>query len=67
MSETKPIEREQPDPPTTDKARESLEQAEAGDASGVAELDQDRGTDPAGVEAAEQEASDGPDGRGLSR
>lgn len=52
---------------TVDKARQGIEQVEAGEAAGVNEIDQAKSADPAGAEAVEQEASDGPPGRGLSR
>ena len=49
------------------KARQGVEQAEAGDTAGVQKIDEAQKKDPAGVEAVEQEAADGPPGRGLSR
>ncbi len=50
-----------------DQARRGVEQAESGKVEGVQQIDKARKADPAGVEAVEQEASDGPAGRGLSR
>ena len=50
-----------------EKARSGVEQAETGEVSGADQLERMREADPAGVEAVEQEASDGPEGRGLSR
>ena len=50
-----------------DKARHGIEQAETGDIAGVEWLDEAEQSDPSSVEAAEQEAADGPHGRGLSR
>ncbi len=51
----------------TDKAREGVEQAEAGDKAGAAILEEAERDNPPDAEAAEQEAADGPAGRGLSR
>jgi hypothetical protein len=59
--------RQQPDAARTGQARRHLKEAEAGDRIGAAGLDEVRKVNPGGEEAAEQEASDGPDGRGLSR
>jgi len=59
--------RQQPDAEQTEKARQHLKEAEAGKGAGAAALDEARKADPAGEQAAEQEVSDGPDGRGLSR
>jgi hypothetical protein len=50
-----------------EKARQGVEQAEAGNPSGLEKIDAAQKADPAGVEAVEQEAADGPPGRGLSR
>jgi hypothetical protein len=50
-----------------DKARRGVAQVEAGEASGVEQIDQAEKTDCQSVEAVEQEAADGPPGRGLSR
>ena len=49
------------------RARHGVEQAEAGDPSGIEQLDEVGKSDPASVAAVEQESADGPDGRGLSR
>ena len=49
------------------RARRGVERAETGASSGVQQLDEVGKSDPASVEAVEQEAADGPDGRGLSR
>ena len=57
----------QPDAERTEQARQRLRQAEIGDKTGAAGLDETRKVDPAGEQAAEQEVSDGPEGRGLSR
>ncbi len=51
----------------TEKARRGVEQAEAGNTGGAKALDQVSKVDPATAEAVEQEAGDGPPGRGLSR
>jgi hypothetical protein len=59
--------RQKPDAERTEQARQRLRQAEVGDRAGAAGLDKTRKVDPAGEQAAEQEASDGPKGRGLSR
>ena len=67
MSGPDPVEREQPDDAATEQARHSLEQAEAGETTSASQLDDIRKADPPDVEAAEQEASDGPPGRGLAR
>ena len=66
MSGTGPAESETADTNLA-KARQSVEHAETGDSSGIEQLDDVQKSDPASVEAVEQEASDGPDGRGLSR
>jgi hypothetical protein len=52
---------------TMKNARRGLEQAESGDPAGAERLDRARKVDPASTDAAEQEASDGPEGQGLSR
>ena len=52
---------------TIEKARDGIEQAETGETAGVERLDEAKDADPRGAEAAEQEASDGPEGRGLAR
>jgi hypothetical protein len=57
----------QSDATLTEQARQGLEKSEAGEARGECQLDDARKTDPSGAEAAEQEASDGPPGRGVSR
>jgi hypothetical protein len=57
----------QSDATLTEQARQGLEKSESGQAQGARQLDDARKTDPAGAEAAEQEASDGPLGRGMSR
>lgn len=51
----------------SEAARRRLEQAEAGDAGAARKLDEARAVDPVAVDAAEQEASDGPAGLGLER
>jgi hypothetical protein len=50
-----------------EQARHGLEQADAGNAAGVEQIDDAMAVDPTETEAAEQEAADGPEGRGLSR
>jgi len=50
-----------------EKARQGIEEMEAGGAAGLNKIKQAENVDPASVEAAEQEAADGPPGRGLSR
>ncbi len=50
-----------------DTARRGIEQVEAGEKSGVGKIDKAEAADPVSVEAVEQEAADGPPGRGLSR
>jgi hypothetical protein len=57
-------ENRQPDEAVTEQTREGLEQAEKGGTGGLAPSPKG---DAAGIEAAEQEASDGPPGRGLAR
>ena len=66
MSGTGPVETETADTNST-KARHGIEQAEAGNRAGIEQLDDAERSDPASVESVEQEAADGPDGRGLSR
>ena len=48
-------------------ARRGVEQAETGETTGADQVEHLREADPAGVDAVEQEASDGPEGRGLAR
>ena len=50
-----------------EKARHGIEQAEAGDTTGVRKHDEAHAADAVDVEAVDQEASDGPTGRGLAR
>jgi|tagenome__1003787_1003787.scaffolds.fasta_scaffold17991767_1 hypothetical protein len=57
----------QSDATLTEQARQGLETSESGKARGAPQLDDAQKADPAGAEAAEQEASDGPPGRGVSR
>lgn len=49
------------------RARDDLEKAEGGNTGGAHHLKQERKRDPATETAVEQEASDGPEGRGLAR
>ena len=51
----------------TEDARRGVEQAEVGETAGAEQVERARDADPASVEAVEQEAADGPQGRGLSR
>ena len=67
MSGTGSVERDPSYKEATEQARHGVEQVEASDTKGADELDVARRADPAAAEAAEQEASDGPEGRGLSR
>ena len=57
----------QPDAVLSEQARQALGKTESGNATGARQLEDVHKSDPAGAEAAEQEASDGPEGRGLSR
>jgi hypothetical protein len=66
MSMAEPTQK-QSDATLTEQARQGLEKSESGKARGARQLDDARKADPAGAEAAEQEASDGPTGRGVSR
>lgn len=50
-----------------DEARDSVERAEAGGGHASEPIEQARQSNPDAVEAVEQEATDGPPGRGLSR
>lgn len=59
--------RTQSDPALTEQARQAVKSAESGNSKSAQQLDKTRRADPPGTEAAEQEASDGPQGRGLSR
>jgi hypothetical protein len=52
---------------TREGAKRGLDQAEAGNRRGVEKLDEAEQSNPAEAEAVEQEASDGPPGRGLTR
>lgn len=47
--------------------KRKLEQAEAGDVKSAKELEHAEGSDPETTAAVEQEAADGPKGRGLAR
>ena len=47
--------------------KEKLERAETGDLKSAKELDRAEKSAPETTEAAEQEAADGPSGRGLAR
>ena len=67
MSGPGPIDRKHSDKDAVQQAKHGLEQAEAGDQAGTEQLDQSRNSDPPAEQAAEQEAADGPEGRGLSR
>ena len=55
------------DAQVTAEARKDLEKAETGDTKAAGHLDRKQKSDPAATEAAEQEAADGPAGRGLAR
>lgn len=57
----------QSDAESWSRARRDLRRAEAGDAASVSRLHQKDPANPAGTEAAEQQASDGTGKRGLSR
>ena len=48
-------------------AKDIIEKAEGMDESGAPLIEQARQQNPEATEAAEQEAKDGPEGRGLSR
>ena len=50
-----------------EQARQAVAQAETGEAAGAERLEAAGKADPAATEAAEQEAAEAPDGRGLSR
>ena len=50
-----------------DRVKQGVEQAETGQVGAADQVERARDVDPAGVDAVEQEASDGPEGRGLSR
>jgi hypothetical protein len=52
---------------TTHKATQGLEKAEAGDIHGARQTEEATKENPEAAEAAEQVASDGPEGRGLAR
>ena len=54
-------------PTPTEQARTSVRQAEHGDAASAEQLRRQERANPEATEAAEQEVSDGPDKRGLSR
>ena len=49
------------------RARERLKQAERGDLESAEELNQTDAADDGAAVSAEQEAADGPEGRGLPR
>ena len=61
MNDTTQPDNSQPDAAVTEQTRRTLQEAEKGGAASRP------ATDTPGTEAAEQEASDGPPGRGLAR
>jgi hypothetical protein len=61
-TESEPLDRN-----AMEQARHGLEQVEAGNPKGAKQTDKAQRTNPASTEAAEQEASEGPAGLGLSR
>ena len=67
MGDTKPTDGDQSGKAATDLARGGVKQAEAGAQSGAEQVERAEATDPDAARAAEQEAAEGPDGRGLSR
>jgi hypothetical protein len=67
MGDTKRLQDEQAGADATDQVRQGLERAEAGDKAGAKEVEEASAVNPPAAEAAEQEASDGPKGRGLAR
>jgi hypothetical protein len=58
---------DQPDARISRQARQFLKQAEGGSVKAAAQLDSARKADPGGTDAAQQEAAEGPEGRGLAR
>ena len=52
---------------TEDVARDELKSTATGSIEAADKLEQERRTNPVGVEAVEQEQAEAPDGRGLSR
>lgn len=56
-----------PDAHSTEQARRDLRKSEAGDMVSADRLHQTEHSNPAAAEAVEQEASDGPGKRGVSR
>jgi len=56
-----------PDEAVTEQVHEELEKAEAGDATSAKAIATTKRSDPHAVEAVEQAASEGPEGRGLAR
>jgi hypothetical protein len=52
---------------TTKGQRKDLERAERGLLKGARQLNKEEHSEPENTEAVEQEAADGPSGRGLSR
>ena len=67
MSGTGSVEHGEGSAARVEDARRGVEQAEAGETTGADRIERVNEADPASVEAVEQEASDGPEGRGLSR
>lgn len=51
----------------SETTREGLDEAEAGDKAGASLVSKEEKKRPEAAEAAEQERSDGPDGRGVAR
>ena len=67
MSDNAPVKQDEDAVGRMARARHGVENAEAGDTEGADQVERVRASDPASVEAVEQEASDGPEGRGVSR
>lgn len=67
MDRTDPTEEKPATGDASQQARHGLAKVETGNTTGAEQLDEAREADPADAEAVEQEASDGPEGRGLSR
>jgi hypothetical protein len=67
MNDAKQVQRQQTDAEATDQARQGLKRAETGKKVGARQIEEASAANPPAAEAAEQEVSDGPEGRGLAR
>ena len=67
MNDINGMQRHQADTEATHQARQGLKNAEKGETAGARQVEEVSTGNPPAAEAAEQEESDSPEGRGLSR